>query len=73
MTFSAKRQEYRSLDTFTDLYRILTGTLDTLLTLKGNDWDSGYYCWPLVAKKELWILVVISLATTGTLDTTTDL
>ena len=61
------------LDTFTDLYWILTGTLDTLLTLKGNDWDPGYYYWPLVAKKELWILVQISLAMTGTLDTTTDL
>ena len=52
---------------------ILTGTLDTLLTLSGNDWDSGYYYGPLVAKKEFLIQVLTSLAKTGTLDTTNDL
>ena len=75
-----------TLDTYNNLTCQKTGVWILLLTSMDIDWDCGYFLYlklklpglwmlllALVAKKELRILVLISLAMTGTLDTITDL
>ena len=49
-----------TLDTLTDIYWQWQGLLILILNSCGNDWNSGYFSWPLVAM-------------TGTLDTLTNL
>ena len=49
-----------TLDTLTDIYWQWQGLLILILNSCGNDWNSGYFYWPLVAM-------------TGTLDTLTNL
>ena len=49
-----------TLDTLTDIYWQWQGLLILILNSCGNDWNSGYFSWPLVAM-------------TGTLDTLSNL